>query len=254
VASAATDDVAILSALGLLAYASADVAHHVVGHGGACLVLGGHVVSVSSIFVNCTLRGADVDLAGPLANLVLGLAALFIARSGFVVSSAWKLMWILTAAMNLFWFEAQLVFSAATGTDDWAWAMHVFRVSTPVRVGMIAAGGLAYRMTIRVIARLMSPFGPRGRASRLVWIAWIAGGCLACATAAFDPAPLSAILHDAAPQSLLLPIGILLVPGRVGAIETQPPAAPVTRSLGWVAAALLVAVASILLLGPGFGI
>jgi len=37
-------------------------------------------------------------------------------------SIAMRLFFILVAAFNLLWFGLQLVFSAATRTDDWAWA------------------------------------------------------------------------------------------------------------------------------------
>jgi hypothetical protein len=54
------DNTATIAAIGLLAYASADIAHHALGHGAACLGLGGRIISLSSIFVNCSLHGATI--------------------------------------------------------------------------------------------------------------------------------------------------------------------------------------------------
>lgn len=99
--TASRDDLAMLVAIGLLAYAAADIAHHVLGHGGACLALGGRIVLLSSIFVDCTVRGSAIDLAGPFANLAVGLAALALAHHLSAASTA-RLFFALAAGFNLF--------------------------------------------------------------------------------------------------------------------------------------------------------
>ena len=136
------DSLVTIAAIGLLAYASADVTHHALGHGAACLALGGQIVSLSSTYVNCSLRGASIDLAGPLANLMIGLVAMLAVRLATHAPSATRLFYILVAAFNLLWFALQLAFSAATRTDDWAWAMHQSHATEPIRYGMIAVGAL----------------------------------------------------------------------------------------------------------------
>jgi hypothetical protein len=249
------DNLATLIAIGLLAYASADIAHHVVGHGGACLALGGRIASLSSIFVDCTVRGATVDLAGPFANLLLGSAALAAAyRIPQHAGAAAKLFVSLVAGFNLFWFFLQLVFSAATRTDDWAWAMHQFHVGAPVRYGLIVLGAIGYLAAIRVVASPLAGFArPQGRIWRLVLTAWLTGGIFACTTAVFDPAAAAAILHHAAPQSFGLAIGLLFVPVRA-ARRPAPTAPAIGFSLPWLLAAAAIAAFSILALGPGFAI
>ncbi|HEY2345508.1 MAG TPA: hypothetical protein VGH80_06425 [Xanthomonadaceae bacterium] len=254
--SKSTDNLATLAAIGLLAYASADIVHHVLGHGAACLLLGGRIRSLSSVFVNCTVTGAAVDLAGPLANFVLGIVALLALRGLPRATTPTRLLLILVAAFNLFWLELQLVFSAATRTDDWAWAMHVFHVPEPGRYAMIGAGMMAYFVTARAVAALLAPFAsPVARVRRIVVVAWLAGGAIACATAAFDPHPVAALLHGAAPQSLLLSIGLLFLPPkaarRAPAVE---PASVIEFSWPWVMAATVIGVASMALLGPGFAL
>ena len=184
------DNIATVAAIALLAYASADIAHHVFGHGAACLMLGGRIISLTSVFVNCSLRGATIDLAGPFANLILGLVALLALRFTNRAGSAIRLLYILAAAFNLLWFALQLVSSAARRIDDWAWAMHQFHVSEPVRYGLIAIGALGYLLTIRVIATYMAAFAhPAARARTIVLTAWLTAGAIACATAALRPPP-----------------------------------------------------------------
>ncbi len=251
--AAPRDDLVTLVAIGLLAYASADIAHHVLGHGAACLALGGRIVSLSSIFVNCTVYGSAIDLAGPFANLALGLAALALAYRPSATSSA-RLFFALAAGFNLFWFALLLLFSAATRSDDFAWPMSAFHVSEPLRYGLIALGGLLYVLSVRAVAGPMAGYArPRARAWRIVVVAWLTAGVFACATALFDRHPAAAILHHAAPQSLILSIGLLFLPQR--AVRTSTAVSPtIGFSVRWVAAALIAAAASMVFLGPGFSV
>jgi hypothetical protein len=252
----ARDNTVTIAAIGLLAYASADIAHHALGHGAACLGLGGRIISPSSIFVNCSLHGSTIDLAGPCANLVLGLVALLGAHCASSASSTTRLFYILVAAFNLLWFSLQLAFSAATRTDDWAWPIHEFHLTGPVRYGMIAVGALAYLLTIRAIAAQMAPLAnPLTRARAIVFTAWLTAGALACATAAFDHHAVAAIWRHAAPQSFVLSLGLLFVPARAAASPSASGrAATIVFSVPWVVAAAIVAAASILFLGPGVAI
>jgi hypothetical protein len=250
------DDGTTIAAIGLLAYVSADVAHHAFGHAGACLALGGSVVSLSSVYVDCSLHGVAIDLAGPLANLLLGLVALGVARAGRFRTPAWRLFWAQVAAFNLLWLWGQLAFSAASGTDDWAWALERAGATEPIRAGLVAFSLLAYLLTIRVVASDFGPFAqPRERARRIVRIAWLAAGVMACTTAALDPHPGRAIVLHALPQSVLLSIGLLFVPARAARSSAAgDPAAAIDRSVPWLIAAGVAGVASILVLGPGMAI
>ena len=250
------DSVVTIAAIGLLAYASADVTHHALGHGAACLVLGGQIVSLSSNYVQCSLRGATIDLAGPLANLVLGLGALLASRMASRRSSATRLFLVLVAAFNLLWLTLQLVFSLATRTDDWAWALHQLHVTAPIRVAMIVVGSACYVVTVRASAVRLAPFAhPCARAWRIVLTAWLTAGALATATAAFDPSAGVVLLRHVLEQSLGLSIGLLFVPVRAARLALpERGAALVTFSWAWVGAAAIVGAASIALLGPGIAI
>ncbi len=248
------DDIATVAATGLVAYVSADIAHHALGHGAACLMLDGRIRLLSSIFVNCSLTGATIDLAGPFANLAVGFVAVLVTRVT-TRTSATRLFFVLAAAFNLFWFGLQLAFSAATRTDDWAWAIRYFHVTEPVRYSLIAVGVLVYVFSIRIISVAMAPFAhPRGRATTIVVAAWLAAGAIACATAAFDRNPASAILRHAAPQSLLLTLGLFFVPGRAtGLSPSEGGDVAIAASIPWIVAAIIVGAVSMVYLGPGIG-
>lgn len=250
------DNVVTTAAMGALAYLSADIGHHALGHAAACLALGGSVVSLSSVVVSCSTPGRVFAIAGPMANLVFGLLALLVARSTTrVFSATGRMFWTLVAGFNLLWFAGQLVFSVAARVDDWEWAMRPLHIGESARFGMIALGAIAYIFAIWVVASELAPYArPPARARRIVFIAWLAAGMTACAVAAFDHHA-AAALRRALPQSLALPIGLLLVPRRAAERELSGEPAPLLPlSVPWIVAAGVVGVLSILLLGPGVAI
>jgi len=200
------------------------------------------------VFVDCTVRGAAVDLAGPFANLIVGALACALA---FRARRAPRLFLALAAGFNFLWFALQLVFSVATRTDDFAWAMQVYQVSEPFRYALIATGITLYMLSMRLVNRVFRPFGPSTRARRIVWTAWLTAGLFACITASFDRNPLGAILHSAAPQSLALSIGLLFLPRYVASAAEEP---VIERRVAWLFAALIIAAISIGFLGPGFAV
>jgi hypothetical protein len=251
--SARADNIPTIAAIGLLAYASADVAHHALGHGVACLASGGRIISLSSIYLDCTRSDMAIDVSGPAANLLIGLAALLachIVRSAPLTT---RLFLVLAAAFNLLWFAMQLVFSVITTTDDWAAAIHEFHLTGATRAGMIVVGALVYLATVRwAAAKLTYIAQPAARVITITLTAWLTAGIIACATAAFDHHPIAAVLRHAAPQSLGNAVGLLFVP-RLTAKLAAPGNmdAPLAMSIPWVLAAGIVAAASIILLGPG---
>jgi len=244
-------DLPTAAAIGLLAYLTADVAHHALGHGAACLALGGGINALSSIFLDCTLESPTIDLAGPAANLLLGVVALAAVAFRRRLPRSVSLFLVLVAGFNLFWFEMQLVFSAATRTDDWAWAIQSYGIGDVARYGMIVLGALAYWLTVRIIgARLDCP--SRSGARSVVTCAWIASGVIACATAAFDRHPVAAIVQHAAPQSLLLSAGLLFAPRAMSKTHASDETTPaISRSWSWIAVAAVASVLSMIFLGPG---
>lgn len=249
------DDLATAAAIGLLAYLTADVSHHVLGHGAACLSAGGKITALSSIFVDCTLKSAPIDLAGPLANSLVGAVMLIAAILGRRVwSRPTHLFLLLAAAFNLFWATLQMIFSVATRTDDWAWPIHYYGAPDLARYGLIVLGIAGYWLIKKTIGARLD-FSSRHRARLIVITAWLAGGAIACLTAAFDRHPFAAIFTRAAPQSLLLSIGIPFLPTALLPSSTPEGGnAVIDRSWYWIGAATLASALSVVFLGPGFAV
>ncbi len=251
----AQDNLPTVVAIALVAYVTADIAHHGLGHGLMCWLLGGQIELLSSVFVRCSRTDMAIDLAGPCANLIVGLLAALALRITRRMSVSAELFYILLAGFNLMWFSIHLVFSVVTDSDDWAWLLHVFNGAPAARYLLVGSGVLVYVMAARYLRTRMAHFAcPPGRARLILFAAWLSAGAIACATAVFDSHGPGTVWYKAIPQSLLLSIGLLSL-ARVRQIEPPPEGCPAIRiSRGWMAAAVVLCVLSIVFLGPGIGL
>ena len=239
------DDLPTVLSIGILTYLSADIAHHVLGHGSACAIMSGKILSISSVLVKCTITGAQVDVPGPLANLIVGLASWIVlrrVRKGALL----RLALLEVAGFNLFWFAGQLIFSAATLTDDWQQLLLALKPTTVWRLMFIAVGVAGYAITFRGLSHASGGFDPF-RLRRLLLIGWIGAGVVAGITSLRDPDGLHALIHHALPQAFLLPFGLLFL----RAVPSARPAVPIVRQRWLIVAACTAAVTSVVVLGPG---
>jgi len=75
-------DLPTVIAIALVAYAASNVVHEALGHGGACVILGGRPLVLSSVHFDCGDAGMGaiarrgVAAAGTIANFVAGALAL----------------------------------------------------------------------------------------------------------------------------------------------------------------------------------
>lgn len=246
------DDLPTLTAIGLLAYLVADLSHHLLGHGGACLWDHGRILLLSSIVLKCSKLSPLIDFGGPAANFVVGFVAMASVR--FRMQSTLRLLLILVAAFNLFWFAGQMVVSVATGSDDWAWPLSYYHLEQPARVLLMATGVGIYLLVVRTLASVLADFPlSRERMVRVCLSAWFAAAALAAATALLDAHPLEALVKHALPQGLLVPLGLWRVPAR--ALQHEAPGvAVIDRSWALIAAGILGALVSLVCLGRGIAL
>lgn len=251
----AQDNLPTVAAIALVAYLTADIAHHGLGHGLMCWFQGGQIELLSSVFVRCSRPDLAVDLAGPCANLVLGVIAALVLRVTRRMSVPAELFYILLAGFNLMWFSIQLVFCVLTDSDDWAWLLHVLNGAPTARYSLAVAGILVYVMAARYLRTRMARFAsPSGRARSIVVAAWLSAGAIACLTAVFDPHGPGTVWHKAVPQSLLLSIGLLSLPRSPQVVPSPENCPAIGSSRGWMVAAVVLSMLSIVFLGPGIGL
>jgi hypothetical protein len=233
--------------LGGLAFTSACVAHEALGHGGACLLTGGKVLLLTSVYFRCVPGLPVVDAAGPVMNLSVAAIAMLALRRirtpGYGRSFA-----ALVVAFNALWGAGYFLFSAVTYQGDWAFVLRGLQAPHPWvwRVLLGVLGAWLYGNALRAT----SPYLPRG--APLAW-AYVAGGAVAIASVLLFSGPTLPALREAAQESLLASAGLLYL---AFVRTSSPPSewAPVAGpSMRWIwPLGLGMLVVFLATLGPGF--
>ncbi len=165
-----SDDTATVIAVGALAATLAVLCHETIGHGLACVGVGGQIKLLTSVWFRCSKYAPITDACGPLGNLVAG--SLAIALLGYArPSPTGRLLLFMFGALNLFWFMAQLTFESLTHThDDWYWLLQsASAIWRPVGA-VVGIGG--YMLTTRWLsAVLRKQAGPQAHAIQLAYAA-----------------------------------------------------------------------------------
>jgi len=238
-----------LGAIAAVAYIVACVAHEVIGHGGMCLVVGGRVTLLTSVYFRCTKGGPLTDAAGPLMNLIFGIVCWSLARTRPLASQS-RLFFVLTMAFNLFWGAAYFIFSAVTNTGDWAFVIRDLSLepSWMWRLLMGVLGVVIYVSSARAVATHVQP------GTSLVW-PYLSAGLVSCIAALFYFGPVLPAVREAAHSSFGANIGLLFLAYRRSKQPyTSPSPGLVAHNNGWLLFSVLVIMIFFLVLGRGCGV
>ena len=244
------DDTLTAAAIAAAAVAITTVAHEAIGHGSACLALGGHITQPTSVYFDCSVHDVWLPAAGPLGNLAAALLSWLGLRVLPVGSPRLRLLLLLTMAFSIFWAAGYLLYSAVTGEGDNAIVARILFGAWPWRIALFVLGLVLYRFGIRAVAVEARPFAnEQGRTRNLLYLSFVAAS-LASVIAALFYAPDR--LHAAIQGALeiggaaipLLFLPHLIKPDR--AEESQ-----LARSFVWIALCALVFVAFSATLGRG---
>jgi len=178
-----------ITALGLTAMCLVTFDHEALGHGGACLAIGGHIEVLSSAIFRCNVRSVLIDPAGPLANVLGGSLAVVMAKWIPRRLLATRLLLILVAAFSLFWESGYLIKAMLDRHGDLYFAAEdlLGEPSAWWRMAGTGVGTFLYVMTARWVSRALTELFPRGRAARSVArIAWTAATLGAAFAAIFN--------------------------------------------------------------------
>jgi hypothetical protein len=244
------DDAITVGAIAIIAMCVATAAHEAVGHGGACLLLGGRITLLTSAYFHCAVKSIYVSPAGPLGNFLAGFGGWAAMRLLPVSHPRARLFALLVTAFSFYWAFAYLVSSLATGEGDYAITVRDFlgNPDTFWRAGGIVIGAALYLLFSRALAaRTITFFGQR--ATRMLQTAWLAATLATIAAAALYMPDRAHAMKEAG-----LEIGVasipLVIPRRHAEGAGEMP--PVSRSAGWIAAAVVVFAAFALTLGRGY--
>ncbi len=257
--SGAHDDVLTLAAIGIMAYVCCDLLHELAGHGGVCLATGGRPASLSTIHFQC-LGGWQplICAAGILVNLITGILLWLILRRMRAASVHTRYFLWLSMAYNLFTGWGYVVTSSLTNSGDLANALRGVSPEFHWEAGMALVGSIFYFGSVWVTTMEVHSFigsDEAARLWRLILVPYFAAAFVACSAGAFNSIlAMPQVLISAISTTLgawgflLLPLFFLLPWVRNTRIACP---APVTRNLGWVITAAVVAVIFVAVIGPG---
>ena len=188
-------DPVTVAAIGILAYMLGNVLHEGAGHGGACLLVGGKPLAISSVYFECGADSRLVMAAGTLMNLLAG--AVFFALGRLTGRSYPRLKYFFWIAMSVNLF---------TGTGYFLFLRH----QRHWRLGSIHSGArppvalahwpdppghacLSYLLAARISLLELRPLIGSDmeqryqHAVRLSVVPYFAGGILMCIAGALNP-------------------------------------------------------------------
>lgn len=256
-------DLLTVIAIALTAYAASNVLHEAVGHGGACVVLGGKPLVLSSVHFDCgeqamsALAQRGVAAAGTVVNFLAGALALLAFKSTNPLKKPRVAYFLgLFTTLNLLMGAGYFLFSGVGGIGDWAEVARGTMSPIVWRPAMALFGGALYFLLARRSAIcLRSIVGSdelsmkRGRA--LTIPPYIAGGLLFCVSGFFNPVGPVLIAMSAAAASFGGASGLLWLTRFLRRGEPAAEPARLDRSYAWIVCGCVVSLIFIFILGPG---
>lgn len=259
-------DVLTVASVAVVAYALSNLVHEGLGHCGACLLVGctPHLLTSmqfdgdSSQLPEAAAR--IIAAGGSVANLLMaGVAIFLLRRSRKDTAATWFFLWLL-ATICLLQGTGYFLFSGVGNVGDWAEVVRGLPGGALWRVGLAAAGGLAYWFAARwamgrLGARLRTPAPARAaEAYRYTLVAYITGAVLYVAAGSLDPGGVAILLISGVAASLGATSGLAWGPQLLKDPALGPatdPLALLVRDWRWVAAAVVTGVVFVLVLGSG---
>jgi hypothetical protein len=247
-------DGSTVAAIAVLAMCVVTFDHEALGHGGACLALGGHIRVLTSSIFRCDLRSIWVTPAGPACNLVAGLAALLLVQAIPRQLAGVRLFLILMACLSLYWEAGYAIHAMYRRDGDLYFAGQDFlgEPSLGWRIGAACAGVGLYVYTTRRAARALSDLWPDvAVARRVARTAWVSATAAAAIAAAAYTGPASGSLRDAVLEIGAAAWPLLFIPA--GSRTRDPAAATGTlrRNRATLATAAVVYAIFVATLGRG---
>ncbi len=244
------DDFLTVASIAVLAFIIADMAHEGLGHGFGFYFAGGQSSMLTTTRLIEWVKLPDpqwriFDLGGPAGNLTFAFLGWLGQR--FVRGHVERLRFFLWLVMifSLFWALGYLIFCGVLGRGDWMALVEGTKYLRPGRIVFVIAGIALYRASVRLAASELRWIVPvhgsdsKSRVGRLIWIAYIAGGLIACAGAILDPRGAMEILNSGAMSSFGAAVGMLFVANVFFRLPEKhtPTDKAITRGLLWVIAA-----------------
>jgi hypothetical protein len=252
-------DVATIVAISIVAFAAANLLHEGVGHGGACVLSGGHPRVLSTVHFECDRDSRFIAAGGTLVNLLAGFSFWLALRNVNRARQRLRYFLWLLMTINLLGAAGYFLFSGVGNFGDWA---DVIQGLTPIwfwRAGLTLVGAMSYPLLVWfALLELRTFLGERdwkqGGAKDLTIVPYITGGLLYTVAGMFNPVGMILVAVSAAAASFGGSSGMAWMTQCLGtSLVPRIPSQPLTlqRSRTWIIAAVITAVIFIGVLGRG---
>ncbi len=252
-------DVATIAAIAIVAYVCASVIHEGIGHGGACLLTGGHPIALSTVHFECDREGRLVAAGGTIANFVAGLVFWLASR---IAAQSTRLRYFFWLSMTVNFLQAggYFLFSGVGNFGDWAEVIQGLQPPWLWRIGLIIVGIISYMLFVWIALLEFRPFVGQNhterlqRAKKLCLVPYLTGGILSCIAGMFNPVGLILVAVSAAAATFGGTSGLAWMwqffrGNRVPTVALEMPL--LSRSRAWMIAAGILGVLFVVILGPG---
>ncbi len=259
------DDRLTLAALGVLAFALANVSHEALGHGLATLAVGDKPVLLCTCYFDSSgYYSKWIPAAGGVMNLAVGFGSLLAMRLSSRWSPPLRYFLLLVAAFNLFFAFGYPAYSGIAQFGDWAAVISGLMPNWLWRVLLVLIAIAGYYGSMRLLGRAIAPFagtagsttgGPldKARLHRLTLIPYLAAMILACMAGALNPKGWLTMLTAGLPAAAAA-FGLTQMDHFVGSGSSEVPQdfiEPIQRSIPWIMAAIVVTFFFVGVLGRG---
>ena len=257
----AAPDTYTVASISVLAYMLGNLLHEGTGHGGACILSGGQPQVLSSVHFECSIESRLVMAGGTIANFIAAALFLYLGRLAGRNRPRWKYFCWIAMTVNLFTATGYFLFSGIGGIGDWGACLQGLGPPWIWRIALTAVGAVTYYLAVRLSLLELRPLigsDPEQRlqrAVRLSTIPYFAGGIFMCVAGALNPRGMILILISAAASTFGGTSGLIWdtqLLRNEKTIPYGPPAEPMPIARSWtlIAAACVIAIAFIAILGP----
>lgn len=257
------DDGPTLAALGVLAFALADISHEALGHGLATFAVGGKAVLLTTCYFTSNGRYSRwIPASGGLMNLAVGLASLGALRLLVRSGPHLRCFLMLAAAFNLFFAFGYPAYSGIALFGDWAAVISGLQPHWLWRILLVVITVVGYYTSMRLLAGPLASFAEvlgvpsdkstnRARLKRVTHIPFVAAILLAYLAGAGNPNGWRTMLTAGLPAAAAA-FGLTQMAHFVSSVRAETsPQASLRRSPPWILAAILVLLFFVGVLGPG---
>lgn len=222
---------------------------------------GGKVLVISTVHMECSAETRLVMAGGTLMNVAAGALCFALGRVTASTFPRLKYFMWLSMTVNLFTAAGYFGFSGIGGFGDWALFIHGLGPQWAWRIGMTIFGVAAYMLAARFSLLELRPLIGSdkekrfARAMRLSKMPYFAGGILACVAGSLNPQGMILVALSAAASTFGGTSGLLWMmnwlKGDGIPLGSEPEPMPIRRSWPWIVTAAVLALAFVVVLGPG---